>query len=66
MMVKLLKRKRPLYNHDPYNAVILTDQPGRVEFIDFVDNLTIQQVADEQTGHVQKVVIESKDKNLNT
>ena len=61
---EMIKRKRPLYNHDPYNAVILTDQPGRVEFIDFVDNLTIQQVADEQTGHVQKVVMESKDKNL--
>ncbi len=59
-----IKKKRPLYNHDPYNAVILTDLPGRVEFIDFVDNSTIQQVADEQTGHVQKVVIDSKDKNL--
>jgi len=59
-----IQKKKPLYNHDPYNAVILTDMPGRVEFIDFVDNLTIQQVADEQTGHVQKVVIESKDKNL--
>ncbi|MCW8850878.1 MAG: DNA-directed RNA polymerase subunit beta', partial [Melioribacteraceae bacterium] len=61
---EVITRKRPLYNHDPYNAVILTDQPGRIEFIDFVDNLTIQQVADEQTGHVQKVVMESKDKNL--
>jgi len=59
-----VQKKRPLYNHDPYNAVILTDIGGRVSFIDFVDNSTIQQVADEQTGHVQKVVIESKDKNL--
>ncbi|MCB0747023.1 MAG: DNA-directed RNA polymerase subunit beta', partial [Ignavibacteriae bacterium] len=59
-----VKKKMPLYNHDPYNAVILTDISGRVSFIDFVDNVTIQQVADEQTGHVQKVVIESKDKNL--
>jgi DNA-directed RNA polymerase subunit beta' len=59
-----IQKKQPLYNHDPYNAVILTDISGRVSFIDFVDNLTIQQVADEQTGHVQKVVIESKDKNL--
>ncbi len=59
-----ITKKQPLYNHDPYNAVILSDISGRVSFIDFVDNLTIQQVADEQTGHVQKVVIESKDKNL--
>jgi len=60
----IIKRKQALYNHDPYNAVILTDIPGKIEFIDFVDNITIQQVADEQTGHVQKVVIEPKDKNL--
>jgi|YelNatPaOPRAMG01_1025707.scaffolds.fasta_scaffold03091_10 DNA-directed RNA polymerase subunit beta' len=59
-----IKKNQPLYNHDPYNSVILTDVPGRVRFVDMVDNSTIQQVTDEQTGHVQKVVIESKDKNL--
>ena len=59
-----IKKKQPLYNHDPYNAVILTDIDGVVIFKDFIDNITIQQVADEHTGHVQKVVIESKDKNL--
>ncbi|MEG8946794.1 DNA-directed RNA polymerase subunit beta' [Rosettibacter firmus] len=53
-----------LYNHDPYNSVIVSDIGGKVSFIDLVDNVTYQQVADEQTGHVQKVVIESKDKNL--
>lgn len=61
---QVVKKRVALYNHDPYNAVILTDVAGRVSFSDFVDNITIQQVADEQTGHVQKVVIESKDKNL--
>lgn len=59
-----VKRRAPLYNHDPYNAVILTDIGGRVRFIDLIDNVTLQQVTDEQTGHVQKVVIESKDKTL--
>ncbi|HED06163.1 MAG TPA: DNA-directed RNA polymerase subunit beta', partial [Ignavibacteria bacterium] len=60
----LVKKGNPLYNHDPYNAVILTDIPGRVKFIDMKEGSTIQQVTDEQTGHVQKVVIESKDKTL--
>jgi len=55
---------QPLYNHDPYNSVIVSDIGGKVSFVDLVDNVTYQQVADEQTGHVQKVVIESKDKNL--
>jgi DNA-directed RNA polymerase subunit beta' len=59
-----IKKRQPLYNHDPYNAVILSDISGRVKFVDLVDGVTLQQVTDEQTGHVQKVVIESKDKNL--
>ncbi len=52
--IKKVKKGAPLYNHDPYNAVILTDIKGNVRFVDCVDNSTIQQVADEQTGHVAK------------
>ncbi|MDA3861782.1 MAG: DNA-directed RNA polymerase subunit beta' [Melioribacteraceae bacterium] len=61
---KSVKKGQPLYNHDPYNAVILTDIKGMVKFVDLVDSVTLEQVADEQTGHVAKVVIESKDKTL--
>ncbi|MBL1212962.1 MAG: DNA-directed RNA polymerase subunit beta' [Ignavibacteriae bacterium] len=59
-----IKKGQPLYNHDPYNAVILTDTAGKVSFIDLIDKVTMEQIADEQTGHVQKVVIESKEKSL--
>ncbi len=59
-----VKKGQPLYNHDPYNSVIVADVSGKVSFVDLIDNVTLQQVADEQTGHVQKVVIESKDKTL--
>ncbi len=59
-----IKKKQPLYNHDPYNQVILTDMGGRVTFVDMVENVTVKQVADDQTGHVQKIVIETKDKTL--
>ncbi|MGE5429717.1 MAG: DNA-directed RNA polymerase subunit beta' [Syntrophomonadaceae bacterium] len=61
---QVIKKGAPLYNHDPYNAVILTDIAGRISFVDLVDSVTMQQVTDDQTGHVQKVVIESKDKTL--
>jgi DNA-directed RNA polymerase subunit beta' len=60
----IIKKGQPLYNHDPYNAVILTDSAGKVSFIDLIDKVTMEQIADEQTGHVQKVVIESKEKSL--
>ncbi len=59
-----VKKRMALYRHDPYNSVILTDISGKVKFADMIDAITLQQVTDEQTGHVQKVVIESKDKNL--
>jgi len=59
-----VKKGHALYNHDPYNSLILTDSAGVISFVDLIDNVTIQQVADEQTGHVQKVVTESKDKTL--
>ena len=59
-----IHKGQPLYNHDPYNSVIVADNAGKVSFTDLIDNVTLQQVADEQTGHVQKVVIESKDKTL--
>jgi DNA-directed RNA polymerase subunit beta' len=59
-----VKKRTPMYNHDPYNSVILTDIEGNVRFVDMLENVTLQQVTDEQTGHVQKVVIESKDKTL--
>jgi DNA-directed RNA polymerase subunit beta' len=35
-----------------------------VGFVDLVDGSTLKQVTDEQTGHVQKVVTDSKDKTL--
>lgn len=59
-----VKKKQPLYNHDPYNALILSDIAGKVRFVDIIDNISMQQLTDEQTGHVQKVVIEPKDKTL--
>ena len=59
-----IKKGQALYNHDPYNALILTDKGGYVQFVDLVDSVTLNQIADEHTGHVQKVVIESKDKTL--
>jgi len=59
-----VNKNAPLYHHDPYNALIIADIPGKVGFVDIIDGSTLKQVTDEQTGHVQKVVIDSKDKTL--
>ncbi len=57
-----VKAKMHLYSHDPYNDVIVTDLSGKVKFIDLIENITMQHLTDDQTGHVQKMVIEPKDK----
>lgn len=53
-----------LYNHDPYNAVIISDKDGVVQFQDMIENITFRHESDEQTGHIQQVIIESRDKSF--
>ncbi len=47
---------------DPFNAVIISEVSGNVMFDNIIDGITFREEADEQTGHREKVVIESKDK----
>jgi DNA-directed RNA polymerase subunit beta' len=58
-----VKKGQLLYEWDPYNATIITEVSGRVRFKDMIHNVTYREVNDEQTGHITKVVIESRDKN---
>ncbi len=47
---------------DPFNAVILSEVNGTVRFDAVIDGVTYREEADEQTGHREKVVIDTKDK----
>lgn len=49
---------------DPYNAVIVSEYAGLVEYENIVEGVTFREEADEQTGYKDKVVIESKNKTL--
>jgi len=49
---------------DPYNAVIVSEFAGTVEFDGIKENVTFREESDEQTGFREKVIIESKDKTL--
>ncbi len=53
-----------IYEWDPYNAVIISEHPGVVKYQDLRDNVTYREEPDEQTGHIQKVVIDSRDRTL--
>ncbi len=60
-----LKRGEILFDWDPYSSVIIADKSGKVSFQDLLENITFREELDEQTGRKQRVVIESKNKNLN-
>jgi DNA-directed RNA polymerase subunit beta' len=47
---------------DPFNNVIVAEQNGKIAFENILEGFTYRDEADEQTGHREKVVIESKDK----
>ena len=53
-----------IYEWDPYNAVIISDHKGFVRYQDLKENTTYREEPDEQTGHIQKVVIDSRDRTL--
>lgn len=50
---------------DPYNAVILSEYDGQVEFDSIIEGITYKEVADDQTGFREKVIIDTKDKTKN-
>jgi DNA-directed RNA polymerase subunit beta' len=47
---------------DPFNNVVISEIAGAVKFDAVIEGITYREEADEQTGHREKVVIETKDK----
>jgi DNA-directed RNA polymerase subunit beta' len=50
---------------DPYNAVILSEFDGEIEYEAIIEGVTFKEESDEQTGHREKVIIETRDKTKN-
>ncbi len=59
-----LHRGELIYEWDPYNAVIISEHGGTVKYVDLKEGVTFREEPDEQTGHIQKVVIDSREKSL--
>ena len=53
-----------IYEWDPYNAVIISEHAGVIKYQDLKEDSTYREEPDEQTGHIQKVVIDSRDRTL--
>ena len=50
---------------DPYNAVILSEFDGEIEFDAIIEGITFKEESDEQTGHREKVITDTRDKTKN-
>ena len=59
-----VEKNQVLYEWDPYNSVIVAEHNGTANYADLKENVSYMEAPDETTGHIQKVVIESKDKTL--
>ncbi len=57
-----VKKGEVICTWDPFNNVIVAEIAGSIKFESVLEGFTFREEADEQTGHRDKVVIETKDK----
>jgi len=50
---------------DPYNAVILSEFDGEISYEAIIEGITFKEESDEQTGHREKVITDTRDKTKN-
>jgi DNA-directed RNA polymerase subunit beta' len=50
---------------DPYNAVIISEVPGKVQFESVIEGITFKEESDEVTGYREKVIMETRDRTKN-
>ncbi|OGB83488.1 DNA-directed RNA polymerase subunit beta' [candidate division TM6 bacterium RIFCSPHIGHO2_12_FULL_32_22] len=55
-----VKKGEKLAESDPNNKVLLTAKSGKIEYVDMIVNVTMQEAYDEATGAVNKIVLEHK------
>lgn len=48
---------------DPFNAVIIVENDGKIKFEDVDENVTFKTEVDDATGLREKIIIDSKDRN---
>jgi DNA-directed RNA polymerase subunit beta' len=57
-----VKKGDTICTWDPFNNVVVAEIAGEIKFENILEGFTFREESDEQTGHRDKVVIESKDK----
>nr|MBM3932022.1 DNA-directed RNA polymerase subunit beta' [Sphingomonadales bacterium] len=60
-----IKKGELICSWDPYNALIISEFKGKADFEHIAEGVTYREESDEQTGHKEKVIIDTKDKTRN-
>ena len=60
-----IKKGDVICKWDPYNAVIVSEYNGILEFENVIEGITYREEVDEQTGFTEKVITETRDKKKN-
>ena len=60
-----IKKGEIICEWDPFNAVIISEISGTVKFENIIEGITYRTESDEQTGFIEKVIIETRDKTKN-
>ena len=59
-----LKKGDVICKWDPYNAVIISEFDGKLQFNNLVEGVTYREEVDEQTGFTEIVIKENRDKKM--
>jgi DNA-directed RNA polymerase subunit beta' len=58
----LVKQGDLIIEWDPFNAVIVSEVPGKIKFENLIENLTYKVDFDDTTGLREKIIVESRDR----
>ncbi|MCH3924651.1 MAG: DNA-directed RNA polymerase subunit beta' [Bacteroidales bacterium] len=61
----ILKKDDVIAEWDPYNAVILSEVPGKLVFESIEEGVTFRTESDDQTGLQDRIIIETRQKSKN-
>ncbi len=61
----VVEKGADVFHWDPYTASIIANHDGVVQYVDLIEKVTFSEALDETTGLKQRVVIETRNRNLN-
>ena len=53
-----------VFESDPYISTILTEKTGKIKFKDVIKDVSFREEVHEQTGSIQRIIVDTKDKTL--